>query len=232
MFHSSVKVQERKKKPWQKRLIQYISESYQLYSLLLPGAVFIFIFAYVPMYGAQIATLNKEMKPFDELHVSLPKEESDKMLLFADFDQFSERIRGAVMQVCHSVRRTKELRDTASRNAIVHYVNQNYLDANMSLVQVADVFGMSIYTLRRIFKDATGLRFKEYVVGKRMKHAHDLLITTSKSIKEISAIVGCSTPDYFGKMFKGYYGCSPSDMRIGYANEKKIRSVDPESSIL
>jgi putative aldouronate transport system permease protein len=35
--------------------LKYLRENYQLYSLLLPGIVFVFIFAYIPMYGAQIA---------------------------------------------------------------------------------------------------------------------------------------------------------------------------------
>jgi putative aldouronate transport system permease protein len=43
-----------KKSPAQ-RAVKYLRENYQLYSLLLPGIVFIFIFAYIPMYGAQIA---------------------------------------------------------------------------------------------------------------------------------------------------------------------------------
>ena len=38
-----------------KRFLYYMRENYQLYTLLLPALVFIIIFAYVPMYGAQIA---------------------------------------------------------------------------------------------------------------------------------------------------------------------------------
>ena len=55
MLHSNAKAPKRENKSWQRRLIQNSRENYQLYSLLLPGVVFIFIFAYVPMYGAQIA---------------------------------------------------------------------------------------------------------------------------------------------------------------------------------
>jgi putative aldouronate transport system permease protein len=43
------------KKSFARGTIKYLRENYQLYSLLLPGIVFIFIFAYIPMYGAQIA---------------------------------------------------------------------------------------------------------------------------------------------------------------------------------
>ena len=37
---------------------KYLKSYYQLYILLLPSLVFIFIFAYIPMYGAQIAFRN------------------------------------------------------------------------------------------------------------------------------------------------------------------------------
>lgn len=38
-----------------KRLSKHLAEYYQLYILMLPAIVYIFIFSYVPMYGAQIA---------------------------------------------------------------------------------------------------------------------------------------------------------------------------------
>lgn len=37
------------------RFLRYMKNNYQMYLLLLPGVVFIFIFCYVPMYGIQIA---------------------------------------------------------------------------------------------------------------------------------------------------------------------------------
>ena len=37
------------------RFWRYLQNNYQMYLLLLPGVVFIFIFCYVPMYGIQIA---------------------------------------------------------------------------------------------------------------------------------------------------------------------------------
>lgn len=37
------------------RFWRYLKNNYQMYLLLLPGVVFIFIFCYVPMYGIQIA---------------------------------------------------------------------------------------------------------------------------------------------------------------------------------
>lgn len=37
------------------RFWRYLKNNYQMYLLLLPGVVFIFIFAYIPMYGVQIA---------------------------------------------------------------------------------------------------------------------------------------------------------------------------------
>lgn len=40
------------------RLARYLRQYYQLYLLVLPSVVFIFIFAYIPMYGAQIAFKN------------------------------------------------------------------------------------------------------------------------------------------------------------------------------
>ena len=38
-----------------KRRLRYIKENYPLYLMILPAIVFVFVFAYVPMYGIQIA---------------------------------------------------------------------------------------------------------------------------------------------------------------------------------
>ena len=96
---------------------------------------------------------------------------------------------------------------------ILTYVNQNYLDNSLSQVQVADLFGVSQYTLSRLFKQKVGIGFAEYIVSKRIEYAKDLMISTSLSISDIAIQSGFSGIKYFSRAFKLYVGVSPSDFR-------------------
>ena len=78
---------------------------------------------------------------------------------------------------------------------------------------VADLFGVSSYTLSRLFKNQIGVGFTEYLVSKRIEYAKELLLTTSYSISEVAVMSGFSGIKYFSSAFKLYVGASPSAFR-------------------
>lgn len=67
--------------------------------------------------------------------------------------------------------------------------------------------------MSRLFKECTGMGFKEYVTAKRLDQAHKLLKSTSDSISDIAKAVGIDNVKYFFTLFKKYYGCSPQQVR-------------------
>lgn len=96
---------------------------------------------------------------------------------------------------------------------IMAYLDVNYRDSNLTQIQVADMFQMSNYTLSRLFKNQAGVGFSEYLAGKRLEYAKELLLTTSYSVKEIAAMAGFTSENYFSRTFKLYEGVSPSNFR-------------------
>lgn len=96
---------------------------------------------------------------------------------------------------------------------ILAYLEINYRDSNLSQIQVADVFHISNYTLSRLFKNQVGVGFSEYLAAKRLEYAKELLLTTSYSVKEIAAMSGFTSENYFSRTFKLYEGVSPSNFR-------------------
>ncbi len=96
---------------------------------------------------------------------------------------------------------------------ILDYLDANYRDANLSQMQVADLFHISNYTLSRLFKNQVGVGFSEYLAAKRLEYAKGLLLTTSYSIKEVAAMSGFTSENYFSRTFKLYEGVSPSNFR-------------------
>lgn len=107
----------------------------------------------------------------------------------------------------------KEEQQQKMKEEVLAYLEVHYRDANLSQGQVADLFQMSNYTLSRLFKNQVGVGFVEYLTAKRLEYAKELLLTTSCSVKEISAMAGFSGENYFSRTFKLYEGVSPSVFR-------------------
>lgn len=96
---------------------------------------------------------------------------------------------------------------------ILKYIKKNYTDPSLSQITVGDCFGISIYTLSRLFNNYIGIGFPEYINGKRIEYAKHLLLTSEKTINEISSIVGYNSPNYFSRLFKSIVGISPQKFR-------------------
>jgi transcriptional regulator GlxA family with amidase domain len=69
----------------------------------------------------------------------------------------------------------------------------------------------------KMFKDSIGKTPVDYINGKRVERALELLICTEKSMADIAAMVGFSNANYFHKIFKQYMGVSP----LAYRKENK-----------
>lgn len=81
--------------------------------------------------------------------------------------------------------------------------------------------------LRKLFKKEMGMSPLEYMTNLRMKSAERLLTTmwtNGYTISEIAQMCGFDDPLYFSRVFKKYYGCSPSKFT---RKNSEIYSIDP-----
>ncbi len=99
------------------------------------------------------------------------------------------------------------------RDEILAYLQQNYTDPGLCQISVADTFGISTYSLSRLFKKHVGIGFSEYITGKRLEAAKNLLAHTQKGVAEIASEVGISNANYFSRLFKTNVGMSPLKYR-------------------
>jgi len=65
----------------------------------------------------------------------------------------------------------------------------------------------------RKVKALLGCSITDYILGRRLKKAKYLLGNESYTISEIAYMVGFSNPNYFSTVFKGKYGCTPSEFK-------------------
>ncbi|MCI0527257.1 MAG: AraC family transcriptional regulator, partial [Nitrospira sp.] len=95
---------------------------------------------------------------------------------------------------------------------ILTYIHIHYIHA-IRLSELALVFNNHPAHLSRKFKKEIGIPFLQYVSNLRIEKAAQLLLSTEKSVKEISYDVGFTRPEIFSKAFKRHMGSSPTNYR-------------------
>ncbi len=105
---------------------------------------------------------------------------------------------------------------------ILSYINASYSD-NLSLESVSAKLGFDQSYFCRIFKNATGATFTEYINFVRICKSEKLLLKTEEGVHEIALQVGFSSVSYFNRVFKRYHGLSPrAYRRIKYGIKENI----------
>lgn len=90
-------------------------------------------------------------------------------------------------------------------------IDKNYAE-DISLVLAAAASNLSIPHFCRLFKKATGMTFTDYLNFYRVLHAEKLL-SSSKTITDISLECGFGSTSSFIRSFKKYKHCTPSSFR-------------------
>ncbi|PRY44219.1 signal transduction histidine kinase [Spirosoma oryzae] len=101
-------------------------------------------------------------------------------------------------------------------------VEANLSDPNFSVAVLVREMGMSQSVLYRHIKAITGQTVIEFIRDVRMKHAAQLLTSSSLRISEVAQLVGFEDVKYFRKAFQHLFKLSPSD----YAKQHRPSAVD------
>ncbi len=97
--------------------------------------------------------------------------------------------------------------------AIQEFVLSNFTNNEISLEMVAKHVYVHPSYVSRIFSRKFGSHFRAYVNELRVDLAKDMLAKTDKSVGDICHEVGFSDHSYFNKVFKQYFGITPSKYR-------------------
>jgi AraC family transcriptional regulator len=114
---------------------------------------------------------------------------------------------------------------------VVNYISE-HLDDQVSLETLAGVAHYSPFHLQKVFKQIVGDSPKQYMIKLRLETAfHLLVIHPQKSVQEISAESGFSSPAVFSRAIRGYFGHSPEQIRqlSHRAKMKLLHSFTPKS---
>lgn len=84
----------------------------------------------------------------------------------------------------------------------------------ITLHDVAEVMHVSSSRVRHVFKDVTGVGFKDYVTQARVAEAKKLLLSTDLSVAEIAHRVSYTNMNQFYKVFYRSSAMSPGEYRL------------------
>lgn len=97
--------------------------------------------------------------------------------------------------------------------SIVEYIN-SHLAEEITLKGLGELFHINPYYLSQLFKEDTGINYRNYLITARINEAKSLLVTTQMTISQIAAAVGFSDYRAFTKVFKKYEGMLPTEYRV------------------
>lgn len=107
------------------------------------------------------------------------------------------------------------------------YIVQN-ANRNLMVKDVAEYMNLNPEYLTRIFKKATGINLKDYMMQCKMSAAKDLLETSTLTVSMVAMELGCSNFSHFAQMFKKYVGVTPTEYRHALRQEGKADDRRPE----
>ena len=106
-------------------------------------------------------------------------------------------------------------------NDVLDYIDSHYTE-ELTLDDIADFSGFSKYHFTRLFKQYTDSTFYDYLSFRRIKSAEELLAKPELSITEIALQSGFSSISTFNRIFKQKKGCTPSEYRSLYSQNRHI----------
>ncbi|WP_346909078.1 response regulator transcription factor [Faecalicatena orotica] len=111
---------------------------------------------------------------------------------------------------CMSLKKTPPS-DVSYCRKITAYIDENYMNPDLTVSSIAEHFQLNASYLGTIFKNVRDQSILQYITKARMEAAKKLLATGDYLVSEVAAAIGYSDVFYFSKCFKKNFGCSPKE---------------------
>ena len=137
--------------------------------------------------------------------------EDSEPIIEVEAAQMDDATTDRAEKVAEPVELSKE--DERFRRKLERIVNARMRNPNLNIDVIASQFGMGRTNFYRKVRELMGMSPNDYLRKCRMERASELLQTTELNVGEVCAQVGIPDAQYFSRVFKAYYGVSPSSYR-------------------
>jgi two-component system, response regulator YesN len=138
---------------------------------------------------------------------------SNKLESCTTAKEFFDSILEIYLSICAQIDTKKKSNNVKLKESILDYINDNFTDSQISLISIADKFGISEVYLSQFFKEQSGENFSNYTEKLRIQYAGSLLGSTDMTIEDIAEKCGYNSAHVFRSAFKRIEGVSPSVYR-------------------
>ncbi len=142
------------------------------------------------------------------IHTALLAPEAGRAAKLA-FGQLSD----AFLHLCRGQHDRKKSHNNQLKDDLIRYLDEHYMQTDLSLTTLADRFNTSEAYISYFFKEQTGVNFSDYLENVRMGHAKRMLAESDMPVSEISAWVGYYSLNSFSRAFKRSNGLSATEFR-------------------
>lgn len=155
---------------------------------------------------------NKVISQLEELFAKIEHEYSHADALSAEVLKcFTAELIVVILR--HKNEHEKTKTDNDFITTVQEYIQNNYMN-EVKLSSIAELLSVSQEHLSRVFKQETGIGFKEYLVQFRLQKAEEMLKhETGRAVSEVAYACGFNDGNYFSYKFKKAYGVSPTEVR-------------------
>lgn len=108
----------------------------------------------------------------------------------------------------HRTEHRADALDSATRSKIIEFLEDS-IDSEITLEMLARQAKMSVGGFIKAFRAAFHTTPYQFLLDRRIERAKSLLLHTTRTVTEISAMVGFSTPNHFATAFRRRVGVSP-----------------------
>lgn len=168
-----------------------------------------------------VRVLNLLIQQARQLNLDFPPDQIGWLYLSTSVENFHDGLAEIVYESCDAALRQKNDQSDEYVNQIIAFVEAHYLDYAMSLDLLADHFSVSATQISRLFRNATGESFKDFMIRKRILYARHLLQSENIPVAELCTRVGYTNVSHFIKVFKAQTGLTPAAWRKNVCENKK-----------
>jgi AraC-like DNA-binding protein len=175
-------------------------------------------------FSKEVANFNvifQSMIPDDvilgELLESIYREELEKSLGYKlamkgkIYGLITYLLRNYVVENLSDKENIKRIQNLERLNKVLQYIRDNYTEA-ITIARLAQLIHLSEYRFCHLFKESVGQSPLSYINEVRLKNAHLLLERKEMTIAEVAAAAGFQDYNNFGRLFRKYYGYTPSQV--------------------
>lgn len=95
---------------------------------------------------------------------------------------------------------------------IAKYIGE-HITEKMTLQSISQEIGLTKEYTANIFKKEMKITLTNYINERKMLLAKDLIISNEMSLGDLSAYLGYENYNYFSRLFKRYFGITPTNLK-------------------